>query len=529
MMKRVRVRFAPSPTGPLHMGGVRTALYNYLFAKQHNGDFILRIEDTDSQRFVAGAEAYIIESLRWCGIFPNEGVLENGEMAVEPLPNHPHAPYRQSQRKSLYRAYAQQLVAQGDAYYAFDSAESLEALRQSAESKGEAFIYGPTSRANLDNSSGMDPIKVAKRLEEHNGSWVIRFKIPQDEEIVFHDLIRGEIKVQSNTLDDKVLWKSIDGLPTYHLANVVDDHLMEISHVIRGEEWLPSLPLHILLYRAFKWEDTQPLFAHLSLLLKPDGKGKLSKRDGDRLGFPVFPLEWKSPDGEVSKGYKEEGYFSDAFINMLALMGWNPGTEQEIMSLDQMTQLFSLDRVVKSGARFNLEKAHWFNQQYLRTKENSQLAHEFAQLLTEAGIAFDPAKLLSIVELIKERALFIKDFVGLSDYFFTAPTQYDEKLMTKHWKEDMPSKIAIVKSFLSNIDPFTKEAIEHPLAQFIQANEWGMGAIMNALRLCIVGAAKGPGVADIMAIIGKGETLRRIDYFSFSLYGNAEILMPSCE
>ncbi|MCL2726769.1 MAG: glutamate--tRNA ligase [Bacteroidales bacterium] len=507
-MKRVRVRFAPSPTGPLHMGGVRTALYNYLFAKQHHGDFILRIEDTDSQRYVAGAEEYIIESLRWCGIFPNEGVLENGEMAVEPSPNHPHAPYRQSQRKSLYRAYAQQLVAQGDAYYAFDSAESLEALRQSAESKGEAFVYGPTSRATLDNSLAMEPHEVAKRLEEER--WVIRFKIPQDHEVVFQDLIRGEIKVQSNTLDDKVLWKSIDGLPTYHLANVVDDHLMEISHVIRGEEWLPSLPLHILLYRAFQWQDTQPLFAHLSLLLKPDGKGKLSKRDGDRLGFPVFPLEWKSPEG-VSKGYREEGYFPDAFVNMLALMGWNPGTEQELISLDELTHLFSLERVVKSGARFNLEKAHWFNQQYLRTKENTQLAQEFAQLLTEAGITFDPSKLLPIVELIKERALFVKDFIDLSDYFFTAPTQYDEKLLAKHWKEDMPQKMVAVKNFLFNIEPFTAEMIEHPLAQFIQASEWGMGGVMNALRLCIVGAAKGPGMAAIMSVIGKEETLRRIE------------------
>ncbi|MCL2739358.1 MAG: glutamate--tRNA ligase, partial [Bacteroidales bacterium] len=447
-MTKIRVRFAPSPTGPLHMGGVRTALFNYLFAKQHDGDFILRIEDTDQQRFVAGAEEYIVESLRWCGIMPNEGVLENGAIAVEPSLRHPHAPYRQSQRKAMYRQYADLLVAGGNAYYAFDTAESLDAKRKEAESQGLAFLYGPSSRLGLDNSLGMDADALAKRLEEHNGSWVIRFKIPKDEDIVFHDLIRGEIKVHSHTLDDKVLWKSVDGLPTYHLANVVDDHLMEISHVIRGEEWLPSLPLHILLYRAFGWEDSRPLFAHLPLLLKPDGKGKLSKRDGDRLGFPVFPLEWKSPQGEISKGYREGGSFPDAFVNMLALLGWNPGTEQEIMSLDELTRLFSLERVVKSGARFNPEKAHWFNQQYLRAKDNTELASLFAQHLTTAGIDYDPATLPAIIGLIKERAVFVQDFIELSDYFFAAPAQYDPQLSAKHWKEDTPQKITAVRSFL---------------------------------------------------------------------------------
>jgi glutamyl-tRNA synthetase len=491
------------------MGGVRTALFNYLFAKQHGGDFILRIEDTDTQRYVPGAEEYIIESLRWCGIPPTEGVTENGQMAVEPSPQHPHAPYRQSQRKGLYHTYAQQLVSQGDAYYAFDSPESLESLRQEAEAKGQAFVYGPASRNALDNSLGLDAKETAKRLSQ-NSPWVIRFRIPENQNIIFHDLIRGEITVQSNTLDDKVLWKSADGLPTYHLANVVDDHLMEISHVIRGEEWLPSLPLHILLYRAFEWTNSQPLFAHLPLLLKPDGKGKLSKRDGDRLGFPVFPLEWKSPLGEISKGYREDGYIAQAFVNMLALMGWNPGTEQEIFSLEQLTHLFSLDRVVKSGARFNPEKAHWFNQQYLRTTDNAELAASFANLLTQASIPFDPQKLPAIVGLIKERATFVKDFLDLSDYFFTAPTRYDEKLVAKHWKEDIPQKIAAIQSFLAQIEPFTKESIEHPLADYIQTNEWSMGAVMNALRLCIVGAAKGPGMADIMSIIGKEETLRRI-------------------
>ena len=509
-MNLVRVRFAPSPTGPLHMGGVRTALFNYLFAKKHGGSFILRIEDTDSQRFVSGAEAYIVEALRWCGIMPNEGVLPNGEMATEPSKEHPFAPYRQSQRKAIYRQYADRLVVEGKAYYAFDSPEHLEAKRQEAESQGRSFLYGPDSRDQLDNSLHLKAEEIAKRIEQPD-PWVIRFKMPQNQEVVFQDLIRGEIRVHTHTLDDKVLWKSVDGLPTYHLANVVDDHLMEITHVIRGEEWLPSLPLHILLYNAFGWEDHQPLFAHLPLLLKPDGKGKLSKRDGERLGFPVFPLAWKSPEGAVSKGYRQEGYFPEAFVNMLALMGWNPGTEQEIISLEELTDLFSLDRVVKSGARFNPEKAHWFNQQYLRAKENSELASLFAPLLTRAGTSFDPEKLPAIIGLIKDRATFVSDFLELTDYFFTPPAQYDEKLVAKHWKEDTPQKMVSVRNFLSAIEPFTKENIEHPLAAFIQSNEWGMGAVMNALRLCVVGAAKGPGMADIMAVIGKEETLRRID------------------
>ena len=520
-MKKVRVRFAPSPTGPLHIGGVRTALFNWLFAKQHGGVFILRIEDTDSLRFVPGAEKYIIESLLWCGIFPGEGVLENGEMATEPSPQHPHAPYRQSQRKAIYRNYAEQLVAQGDAYYAFDTAENLETLRYCAEGKGETFQYGPISRNRLNNSLGMDKEEVIKRLKENN-QWVIRFKIPQDEEVVFTDIIRGEIKVQSNTLDDKVIWKAADELPTYHLANVVDDHLMEISHVIRGEEWLPSLPLHILLYSAFRWKESQPHFAHLSLLLKPDGKGKLSKRDGDRLGFPIFPLEWKSPQGELSRGYREDGYFPEAFVNMLALLGWNPGTGQEIFSLQELAKCFSLERVVKSGARFNPEKARWFNQQYLRTKDNRELVSLFEQLRmnylsTQANVAHssstNASKLLAIVPLIKERATFVKDFFELSDYFFDAPQQINEKLFLKYWKDDTPSQIAAIKTFLSLLEPFTKESIENSLSTYIKRNEWNMGIIMNALRLCVVGDAKGPGLADIMAIIGKEETLRRLTSF----------------
>ena len=512
MFKKIRVRFAPSPTGPLHVGGVRTALFNYLFAKQHGGDFILRIEDTDSQRFVPGAEEYIIESLRWCGIPPTEGVLENGEMAIEPSIQHPHAPYRQSQRKALYRNYAEQLVAQGNAYYAFDSAESLEALRKETEEKGETFIYGPLSRHTMNNSLGMEADEAAKWLKENN-RWVIRFKMPQDGEIIFHDLIRGEIRVHSNTLDDKVLWKVVDELPTYHLANVVDDHLMEISHVIRGEEWLPSLPLHVLLYRAFKWEDSQPHFAHLSLLLKPDGKGKLSKRDGDRLGFPVFPLEWRSAEGEVSRGYREDGYFPEALVNMLALLGWNPGTEQEIFSLQELVQCFSLDRVVKSGAKFNPEKAHWFNQQYLRAKDNDDLASRFAELITSTGTH---AKLPAIIALLKERAVFVQDFLALSDYFFAAPQQYDQKMAAKYWREETPSQMESLRNFLSQLEPFTKESVEHSLSEFIKANEWSMGPIMNLLRLCIVGAARGPGMADIMAIIGKEETLHRLQNYQYS-------------
>ena len=509
-MTPVRVRFAPSPTGPLHIGGVRTALFNYLFAKKLKGKFILRIEDTDSQRFVPGAEEYIVNALRWCGIMPNEGVLPNGEIATEPSEQHPFAPYRQSQRKALYRQYADRLVAEGKAYYAFDSPEYLEAKRKEAESGGQSFLYGPDSRNQLNNSLHMEAAEIAIRLEQPD-PWVIRFKMPQNQEVIFHDLVRGAITVHTHTLDDKVLWKSVDGLPTYHLANVVDDRLMEITHVIRGEEWLPSLPLHLLLYRAFGWEDRQPLFAHLPLLLKPDGKGKLSKRDGERLGFPVFPLEWKNSEGAISKGYCQEGYFPEAFVNMLALMGWNPGTEQEIISLEELTDLFSLDRVVKSGARFNPEKAHWFNQQYLRAKENSELASLFAPLLTAAGTPFDAEKLPAMIGLIKERATFVSDFLELTDYFFTPPAQYDEKLAAKHWKEDTPQKMRSVYTFLSTIEPFTKEAIEHPLAAFIQSNEWGTGAIMNALRLCVVGAAKGPGLADIMAVMGKEETLRRID------------------
>ena len=506
----IRVRFAPSPTGPLHMGGVRTALFNYLFAKKFKGTFILRIEDTDSQRLVPGAEKYIIDSLKWCGIMPDEGVTYNGEIATEQSVIHPYAPYRQSQRKAIYRQYADRLVAQGDAYYAFDTAEFLEVKRKEAEARGQSFLYGPDTRHQLDNSLCMDAKELAERLEKED-HWVIRFKIPSDEEVVFRDSIRGELRVHSRNLDDKVLWKSADGLPTYHLANVVDDYLMKISHVIRGEEWLPSLPLHILLYRALGWEETKPRFAHLPLLLKPDGKGKLSKRDGDRLGFPVFPLAWKTPEGETIKGYREEGYLPEAFVNMLALLGWNPGTEQEIMSLEEMASLFSLNRVVKSGARFNPEKAHWFNQQHIREKTCRELAPMFARYLCQAGVRYNPTMLAPIINLVKERATFVRDFVALTDYFFTAPTQYDPKLMAKYWKEDTPQQMEAVREVLSGNRCLSKQDIERSLAAIVQSNGWSMGDIMNALRLCVVGAAKGPGITDIIFLIGTEETVKRID------------------
>lgn len=509
MTGRTRVRFAPSPTGPLHMGGVRTALYNYLYAKQRGGDFILRIEDTDSQRFVPGAEEYIIGALAWCGISPDEGV-ENGKIAETPSERHPHAPYRQSQRKPLYRKYAEQLVENGYAYYAFDTSEELDTLRKEAESKGETFTYNYQVRESLSTSLKFSPEETASRLASVN-HWVVRFKMPVNKIIKMTDLIRGDIEVNSSTLDDKVLWKAADELPTYHLANIVDDHLMEISDVIRGEEWLPSLPLHYMLYEAFGWADTKPNFAHLSLLLKPDGKGKLSKRDGDRLGFPVFPLEWKNSEGEVSRGYREDGYFPEAFVNLLAFLGWNPGTEKEIFTLDELAAAFSLDRVVKSGAKFNPDKAKWFNQEYLRMRSTSSLAAEFSDILREKGISKPVPYIEQVVELIRERAHFVKDFWELSDYFFTAPAGYDQSVKDKFWKEETPAILTRVAEMLSSMEPFTKENIEHNLSPFIKENGWQMGAVMNTLRLAMVGASKGPGVADIMALTGKEETVSRIE------------------
>lgn len=509
--RKIRVRFAPSPTGPLHMGGVRTALFNYLFAKQHGGDFILRIEDTDSQRFVPGSEAYIIEALRWCGIMPDEGVEADGSIASRKSERHPHAPYRQSERKPLYRSYAEQLVAQGDAYYAFDTPEHLQSLRKEAEAKGETFIYNYKVREQLDNSLRLSAGETQARLAASD-NWVIRYKIPRDTVIAMDDLIRGHIKMHSDTLDDKVLWKAHDQLPTYHLANIVDDHLMEISHVIRGEEWLPSLPLHYLLYYSFGWQDSLPVFAHLPLLLKPDGKGKLSKRDGDRLGFPVFPLEWKNPDGEIVRGYREDGYFPEAFVNMLALLGWNPGTEQELFRLDQLIESFSMDRVLKSGARFNPEKAKWFNRQYMRQKDTACLAAAYAPSLREKGIDIAPARLEQIVSLLKERATFIHDFWDLSDFFFIAPVDFDQKQKAKYWKAQSPAAMALLKADLEKVEDFGIEFLETWFRDWIDSHNLSMGLVMNSLRICIVGAPKGPGMAHILNIIGKEESLRRIDF-----------------
>lgn len=510
MEKRRRVRFAPSPTGPLHMGGVRTALYNYLYAKQSGGDFVLRIEDTDSQRFVPGAEKYIIDSLRWCGISPDEGVDENGNMVETPSAKHPHAPYRQSQRKGLYRKYAEQLVESGFAYYAFDSAEELAALRAQAEAEKKTFTYNWQTRGSLKNSLTLPQEEVRRRIETDD-NWTIRFKIPENRIVEMDDLIRGHIEVNSNTLDDKVLWKRVDELPTYHLANIVDDHLMEITEVIRGEEWLPSLPLHYLLYEAFGWKDTQPGFAHLSLLLKPDGKGKLSKRDGDRLGFPVFPLKWVNPEGDVSRGYREDGYYPEAFVNMLALLGWNPGTEQEIFSLDELVKVFSLERIVKSGAKFNPEKAKWFNQEYLRKQPLDKLVAQFKTLEGEKLAGFSDEYIGKVIDLMKDRVHFMNEMWDQTSYFFAAPENYDEASVNKFWKDEVKAIIPQIRQFIPGIAPFTKENIESSLHELITANEWPMGKVMNTLRLFLVGISKGPGIADMLEILGKEETDRRIE------------------
>ena len=509
MAERTRVRFAPSPTGPLHIGGVRTALYNYLYAKQRGGDFILRIEDTDSQRFVPGAEEYIIEALAWCGISPDEGV-ENGKIVENPSEKHSHAPYRQSQRKPLYRKYAEELVEKGFAYYSFDSSEELDKLRAECESRGETFTYNYQVRESLTTSLRLSAEETSKRVKEEN-HWVIRFKMPVDRVVKMVDMIRGEIEVNTNTLDDKVLWKAADELPTYHLANIVDDHLMEITDVIRGEEWLPSLPLHYLLYEAFGWDNEQPKFAHLSLLLKPDGKGKLSKRDGDRLGFPVFPLEWTNSEGEKSRGYREDGYFPEAFVNLLAFLGWNPGTEQEIFSLEELAESFSLDRVIKSGAKFNPDKARWFNQEYLRMRSPEELAGAFSAHLSEKGISRNMDYITNVVSLLKERAVFTKDFWDLGEYFFVRPEEYDQNVKTKFWKEETPGILKEISVILNTLDEFNKENIEHTLPMLIKERGWQMGVVMNTLRLALVGASKGPGVADIISLLGRKESVARID------------------
>jgi len=497
MNKKVRVRFAPSPTGPLHIGGVRTALYNYLFARKHGGTMILRIEDTDQSRFVPGAEDYIVESLAWCGINFDESVGVGG----------PHAPYRQSERKALYKQYSDQLIASGHAYYAFDTAEELETLRKQAEAEKQTFTYNTETRKTLRNSLYLSAENVNELIE--NGTpYVVRFLIPENTEVAMDDIIRGKVCVKSETLDDKVLFKS-DGMPTYHLANIVDDHLMEISHVIRGEEWLPSLPLHVLLYEAFGWE--APEFAHLPLLLKPDGNGKLSKRDGDRLGFPVFPLEWTDPfTGDKSSGYRESGYYPEAFINLLAFLGWNPGTEQELFNMDQLIQSFSLERVGKSGSKFDPEKTKWFNHQYLIRRSDEEIAAEFMPFLLEKGIEADIQFVARVASLVKERLNFVKELWDETYFFFQSPESYDEQVIKKRWKEETPSQMLALKEALQNIEPFDAPSIDAGIKTWIEANNFGMGAIMNALRLLLVGAAKGPHLGDIMALIGKEETLKRI-------------------
>ena len=500
----VRVRFAPSPTGPLHIGGVRTALFNYLFAKKHGGTFYLRIEDTDQTRFVPGAESYIFEALEWLGIAPDETVGKNEKFG----------PYRQSERKAMYQEFADQLIVSGWAYYAFDSAESLDTMRKEAETKGNTFIYNHSVRAQLDNSLTLSPEKVTERIA--NGDpYVIRFKTPVNEILELKDIIRGDIKFDTNVLDDKVLFKS-DGMPTYHLANVVDDHLMETTHVIRGEEWLPSLPLHHLLYKALGWN--APEFAHLPLILKPIGNGKLSKRDGDKMGFPVFPLAWTQAKGELSEakteegmssGYRENGFFPEAVINFLALLGWNDGTEQEIFSLQELVQKFDLNRIHKAGAKFDPEKNKWFNHQYLIGKSDKELAISFSEELVKRGVS-TTLDLERVVNLIKERAHFVNEFWDLADYFFEAPTSYDEKAV-KNWKEETPELMQQVISELGKIEDFTSTTIETALKNWMTTHEIGMGKVMQPLRLSLVGALKGPHLFDIIEMIGKAETIIRIE------------------
>ena len=498
MSKNVRVRFAPSPTGPLHIGGVRTALFNYLFAKKHGGDFVLRIEDTDQNRYVEGAEDYIVEALNWCGIPFDEG----------PGKNEKFAPYRQSERKHLYKQYAGQLIAEGKAYYAFDTAEQLDAHRKDHEAKGKTFIYNWHNRekGRLVNSLVLSEEDTKAKLDagEH---YVVRFKSPQDETLHLKDSIRGDISIDSNVLDDKILFKS-DGMPTYHLANIVDDHLMEITHVIRGEEWLPSLALHQLLYDAFGWD--APEFAHLPLILKPTGKGKLSKRDGDKMGFPVFPLEYAAPDGTVSRGYKEDGYFPEAVVNFLAFLGWNPGTEQEIFSLSELIKDFDLERVNKAGARFDPDKTKWFNHHYMQQQLDLDLAKEFQAkniLLADVDVNY----IALVVGLIKERATFVSDFWELSHFFFVAPTDYDEKASKKAIKEETADILNKVAELVNSTNDFTVENLQTIIKGWITDNDIGFGKVMMPLRLALVGALQGPDVFDIMFMIGKAETVKRIE------------------
>ena len=529
------------------MGGVRTALYNYLYAKQKGGDFIIRIEDTDSHRFVPGAEQYIIEALNWCGIIPDEGVDQDGKVVETASERHPHAPYRQSQRRPIYRQYAEQLVVAGWAYYAFDSAEELNARRAEAEAAKDTFMYNAATRGSLRNSLTL-PEEEVKRLLETTTDWTIRFKMPLNRIVKMDDLIRGHVEVNTDTLDDKVLWKRADELPTYHLANIVDDHLMEITEVIRGEEWLPSLPLHYLLYEAFGWTDTMPRFAHLSLLLKPVGNGKLSKRDGDKMGFPVFPLKWQNPEtGEMSRGYREDGYFPEAFVNMLAMLGWNPGDDREMFTLPELIQAFSLDKVQKAGAKFNPEKAKWYNKEYLRMKSTQELTDLFIPILEQHGcqVVSCPCNALTagasfegmgadfknriytreyveeVVELIKERATFVADFWDIAFHLFQAPETYVQKDVDKFWKEDHYEYCFEVCQYITGVNfgfddldpyygPMTAEALEPVIVEYIKKNEYPMGKVMNSLRLALTGSASGLSIAAILSFIGRKEFARRM-------------------
>lgn len=494
--RKVRVRFAPSPTGALHIGGVRTALYNYLFARQHGGDFVFRIEDTDSNRFVQGAEEYIIESFRWLGIKFDEGVSFGGE----------HGPYRQSERRAIYRKYVDQLLDAGKAYIAFDTPEELEAKRQEIKN----FQYDAHTRMMMRNSLTL-PAEEVERLIADGNQYVVRFKIEPGEDVHVNDMIRGDVVIKSDILDDKVLYKSADELPTYHLANIVDDHLMEISHVIRGEEWLPSAPLHVLLYRALGWEDTMPRFAHLPLLLKPDGKGKLSKRDGDRLGFPVFPLEWHDPKtGEVSNGFREQGYFPEAVINFLALLGWNPGTEQEMFTLDELVEQFDITKCSKAGARFDYQKGIWFNHEYILRKSNEEISKLFAPIVAGNGIDESMERITKVVSMMKDRVSFVKELWPLCSFFFIPPTEYDEKTVRKRWKENSAQVMGELAEVLEGIDDFSLENQEHIVMAWVESKGYKLGDVMNAFRLTLVGEGKGPGMFDISAFLGKEETLRRL-------------------
>lgn len=494
--REVRVRFAPSPTGPLHIGGVRTALYNYLFARQHNGKLIFRIEDTDSHRFVPGAEEYILESFKWLGIKFDEGVSFGGD----------HGPYRQSERREIYKKYVSQLLDAGKAYYAFDTPEELQAKRDEVKN----FQYDAHTRSGMRNSLTL-PADEVKKLIDDGEQYTVRFKIEPGQEITVHDLIRGDVTVKSDILDDKVLYKSSDELPTYHLANIVDDHLMGVTHVIRGEEWLPSAPLHVLLYKAFGWEDTMPQFAHLPLLLKPEGKGKLSKRDGDKLGFPVFPLEWHDPkSGEVSSGYRESGYFPEAVVNFLALLGWNPGTEQEIFSLDELVKAFDITKCSKNGAKFDYKKGIWFNHEYILRKSDDEIARLFAPIVANNGVNATMDQVRQVVHMMKDRVDFVKELWPLCSFFFVAPTSYDEKTVKKRWKDYSKQQMTELCGVLEGIDDFTVEGQEPVVMKWVEDKGYKLGDVMNAFRLALVGIGKGPGMFDISAFLGKEETLARL-------------------